>query len=425
MTDDVVVVGGGIEGYCAALSAASERPAASVRLLVDDQGRFRHETGLLDVLGYTPDGEGPVREPFAALSELPAEHPYSRVGIEGVRSGLSLFADVTGYAGTDSDANALVATPNGNVKPTQLYPEGVASGLASDDREMLLVDLPQIADLDAELAAAKLDSRLPYDVRSTTITLDVDIEDHPAVGFAAALDEGVELEEELPVRRALAARTRNALDVEPRVGFPAVLGRTEHDEIRSDLETILQADVFEVPLGPPSVPGMRLRSRLRSALDDAGVTVETGVTVTDVEARDGRIERVHAVADGAGDTTDTDATDAFDASQYVLATGGLAAGGLDSDRGSIAEPTVGCHVPHPTDRADWTAEEFLGDQPFARVGLDVDDQLRPQSADGSPAFENLRAAGRILGGGDFAAEQSGGGIAVATGYRAGQLASEQ
>ena len=38
MTDDVVVVGGGIEGYVAALTAALEEPVADVRLLVRDVG---------------------------------------------------------------------------------------------------------------------------------------------------------------------------------------------------------------------------------------------------------------------------------------------------------------------------------------------------------------------------------------------------
>ena len=70
------------------------------------------------------------------------------------------------------------------------------------------------------------------------------------------------------------------------------------------------------------------------------------------------------------------------------------------------------------------ADGFLDDQPFARAGLAVDDEFRPLDADGTPEFENLRAAGRVLGGADVAAEQSTGGVAVVTGYVAGQLAAE-
>jgi glycerol-3-phosphate dehydrogenase subunit B len=219
----------------------------------------------------------------------------------------------------------------------------------------------------------------------------------------------------------VAGKIRNDLDIEPRIGFPAVLGRTDADDVRSDLEAILQADVFEVPLGPPSMPGLRLADRLRSELDDAGVAVETGMTVTDVETADGRVASVE-VAGGSAEGDDL--RERYGGEQFVLATGGLGAGGLRADRERIGEPAFGCHVAQPADRADWVAEGFLDDQPFARAGLAVDDEFRPLDADGTPEFENLRAAGRVLGGADVAAEQSTGGVAVVTGYAAGQLAAE-
>jgi len=422
MTDGVVVVGGGLAGYVAALSAARAASGAAVRLLAPDGRRFRRETGLIDLLGYTPDGEGPVREPLSVLPDLPAEHPYSRVGVEGVRDALSLFADATGYDGGDSEANALVATCTGEVTPTYLYPDSVTPGLVSDDREMLLVGFERVVDFDAALAAAKLDDRLPYDVGSLTLTFPVDPGDgHPVERFADALDDNEDVGDDLPVRRALAGQIRNDLDIEPRIGFPAVLGRTDADGVRSDLEAILQADPFEIPLGPPNLPGTRLEARLRSALDDAGVAVETGVTVTDIERADGRI--VGLEADGGA--SDGSARARYEAAEYVLATGGLAAGGLESDRERIVEATVGCHVPQPAGRTEWVAPAFLDDQPFARIGLDVDDDLRPQGRDGTPELVNLRAAGRVLGGADLAAERAGGGVAVATGYRAGRLAVER
>jgi glycerol-3-phosphate dehydrogenase subunit B len=50
--------------------------------------------------------------------------------------------------------------------------------------------------------------------------------------------------------------------------------------------------------------------------------------------------------------------------------------------------------------------------------------LRPTDPDGAVEFENLRAAGAVLGGADFAAEKSGCGISLATGYAAGRNAGE-
>jgi glycerol-3-phosphate dehydrogenase subunit B len=54
----------------------------------------------------------------------------------------------------------------------------------------------------------------------------------------------------------------------------------------------------------------------------------------------------------------------------------------------------------------------------------TDDTLRPLDASGSVEFENLRAAGSVLGGYDFAAEKSGSGVSIATGHAAGRAAVE-
>jgi len=458
--DDVVVIGGGLAGYVAALTAALEEPVASVRLLAPQTDRFERETGLVDLLGYTPDGAGPVEEPFTAIEALGASHPYSRVGVDGIRRALSLFEEVTGYDGLEADANALVPTCHGNLKPTYMYPESVTPGLASTGEECLLVGFGQVADLHAEFVADKLDGKLPYAVESTTISLPIDSDDedepdagviaaklaekeastegvegidsdetagdreadgdesddaldqHPVLALAEALDENVEFEGRLPARRAVAGKIRNALDIEPRIGFPAVLGLEEAEDVRSDLESILQADPFEIPLGPPSLLGLRLERRLRSELDDAGVTVESGVSLSGFEAEDGHVTQI----------TTPEAT--YEATEFVLATGGLAAGGLQSTAEQIVEPLFGCRVTQPDERGEWVAEDFLGDHPFARLGLAVDDQFRPLGENDQPTFRNLRTAGRLLSGGDFAAEQSTTGVAVVTGHRAGVLSVE-
>ncbi|PSQ46570.1 anaerobic glycerol-3-phosphate dehydrogenase subunit B, partial [Halobacteriales archaeon SW_12_67_38] len=45
-------------------------------------------------------------------------------------------------------------------------------------------------------------------------------------------------------------------------------------------------------------------------------------------------------------------------------------------------------------------------------------------ASGGVEYGNLRAAGAVLGGADFAAEKSGSGISLATGYAAGRAVGE-
>ncbi|RXK51935.1 glycerol-3-phosphate dehydrogenase subunit GlpB [Halorientalis pallida] len=419
---EVLVVGGGLAGVTAAVSAA--RTGADVRLVSYKQPTLRNASGLIDVLGYTPDGEGPLVDPFAALDDLPEGHPYERVGADAVESGLALFDDLTDstYEGNHTERNALIPTQGGRVKPTARYPASVAAGLASDERDALLVGFERLVGFDAPLSAARLNAAgAPFEARGATVEFPVALSADPKVTRFAHLldrDEAGEERQEGSVRRALVERVVTHLDGEQRVGFPAVLGDDHPEEVRADLEADLGVDVFEVPMGPPSLPGLRLEDRLYDALDAEGVRIETGNPVVGYEAgADG--DRVEAVAvDRSG------ATVPYAAEQFVLATGGLVGKGIDSDREGVEEPVFDCHVGHPPDRYDWFDDRAFGDHRFARFGVDPDRELRPRNGRGAVEFDNLRAAGAVLGNYDFAAEKSGSGVSLATGFHAGRLAGE-
>jgi len=411
---DVLVVGGGLAGQIAALSAT--RAGARTRLVSEKASTLRQASGLVDVLGYTPAGEGPLADPLAALSALPETHPYARAGRDAVEASLALFDEIAGerYRGGHTRANALVPTCGGRVKPTTRYPATTAAGLASDDREILLVGFAELPAFDAPLAAAHLDSAIPPAVQGATVQFPVEVSADAAVTrFAHLLDQNTG-GETANVRRALAERIATELDGAERVGLPAVLGLDHAATVRQDIESLLSVAVFEVPMGPPSVPGLRLDDLLRDALDAAGVLVETGNPVVGFESADERIASVTVDRNGAEVP--------YTADQYVLATGGLVGQGLDSDRERVREPVFDCHIAQPADRYDWFEDDAFGDHAFARFGLDPDGQLRPCDAAGDPEHVNLRAAGAVLGNYDFAAEKSGSGVSLATGHRAGQLA---
>lgn len=412
ISEDVVVIGGGLAGSVGALSAA--RTGASVRLISHKESTLRHASGLIDVLGYPNGGERPVVNPFDALDELPTGHPYSVVGASGVRDGLALFDEITGdlYVGGHTDRNALVPTQQGTVKPTARYPRSMAAGLASDDREMLLVGFESLSDFDAPLAADHLEAAgVPFESRGVTVRFPADLRaDAKLTRFATALERDRTV-------RALVETIEPHLDGAQRVGVPALLGEDDAAAVRADLESRLGVSVFELPGGPPSLPGVRLADRLFEALDSAGVHVSTGVPVVGYEAEEDRITSV-LVDRGSH------APHPYHAREFVLATGGLVGKGIDSDRNGVREPIFDCHVPHPEDRYDWFLDEAFGDHPFARFGVIPDDELRPVDNHGNTEFENLRAAGSVLGGANIAAEKSGSGISLATGTLAGRLTRE-
>jgi len=417
---EVLVIGGGLAGLTSALKAARE--GADVRLVSYKQSSLRHASGLVDLLGYTPDGEGPVRDPYAAMSELPDSHPYQTVGVETVREAMGLFDDVTDYRGDHTDTNALVPTHGGTVKPTARYPTGAANGLASDDRDVLLVGLESMVDFDAPHAAAHMDAAgVPHDTRGVTIQFPGSLNaDAKVTRYAKLLDTNGDVAvrgRKKGARDALAERVNTEMEGEARVGFPAILGDDHTDAVRAALEEKIGADVFEVPMGPPSLPGLRLEDALFEALDEAGASFETGNPVVDYEADGDTIERVFIEKNGARIPNSAD--------QYILATGGLVGKGIESDREGVSEPIFGCHIGHSDDRYDWFDGDVFGDHPFAGFGVDTDATLRPLTADSAVQFENLRAAGSVVGGHDFAAEKSGSGVSIATGYVAGENAAAE
>lgn len=422
---DVVVVGGGLAGMTAALAAARREPAASVRLVSAAETTLEHASGLIDVLGYVPTQDGPIIDPFQELSALPEAHPYTTVGTAAVSQGLSLFDDVTddSYRGGHTDRNALVPTYGGATKPTGRYPATVAAGLAARMDDMLLVGFDRLTAFDAPLVADQLAAAgVPFATRGETVRFPGAIDDYPAAPHIARVldenepvprDSGAGVPPGVDHRTALARTVATVHEDEPRVGLPAVLGETDHAEMRTQLATHLDAAVFEVPLGPPSIPGRRLGAQFQESLAEAGVQRTIGRRVTGVQSTGARIE---AVVLGEDEPTPVAGAG------FVLATGGLAGGGIVAEGTSVREPVFDCHVPAPADRAQWFADTPFGDHEFPRFGVRTDAALRPLDADDEPEYANLHAAGPVIGGYDWPREKSGGGVSLATGHVAGTRA---
>ena len=420
--EDVIVIGGGLAGSIAALEAADGE--ATVRLITHKKSTLRHASGLIDVLGYL-DAEEPVADPFAAISELPDEHPYSIAGETAIRDGLARFDTAVGdmYQGSHTDANALLPTFGGAVKPTARYPTAAAAGLASDSREMLVVGFEELTEYNASMLADHLErADVPFEADGVELNFPGEYaNDSRVTRFAKRLDKPEDVEHDgrtMGAREALADAIKPHLGDAERVGLPAFLGDDHAAEVRGDLERALGVDVFEIPMGPPSFPGMRLADQLKHAVDEAGVRISAGNPVVGYETDGDEIQSV---------TVDSKGREVpHHAEEFILATGGLVGKGIDSERdGTVEEPIFDCHIPHSEDRYDWFDKQAFGDQPFAHFGVRIDEGMRPLDAGGDPEFPNLRAAGGVVGGTDPVSEKSQSGISLTTAAVAGQRARER
>jgi len=204
-------------------------------------------------------------------------------------------------------------------------------------------------------------------------------------------------------------------DAPKRIGIPAVLGLEQPLIAKQRLDSELGIELFEIPILPPSVPGMRLFNILRDDFQNHGGQLILGPTVN------GRIENGRAVVSAEANGRVKE----YAAETIILATGGFLNGGLAGEfDGTVRETVFNLDVDSRsgllprTPRQSWTSEIFLDAHAFSKFGVRVDTGLRPLDTNGEPAAENLRAIGGLLAGADRLSEGSREGIGLATAYRA-------
>ena len=192
------------------------------------------------------------------------------------------------------------------------------------------------------------------------------------------------------------------------VGLPAVLGLADPGAA-ADLAERLGHGVFEIPVQPPSVPGMRLNTALSEIVKYEGRLI-MGSAVTGFKRRAGRIVSVDISTAGRPTT--------IEAGAFVLAAGGFESGALAVDsHGQVSETVFG--LPVMGAQGQLLHADFWGeDQPLFLAGIAVDDQMRPVGPDGSAVYSNLHAVGGNLAGATRWREKSGEGIALASAVRA-------
>jgi glycerol-3-phosphate dehydrogenase subunit B len=406
---DTVVVGAGLAGLTAALRLAEA--GQRVAVLAKGVGATHLSPGTIDVLGYAG---GPVASPALALPDFTAanpQHPYARLPIELLRAALDWFRarlDGQGYRGA-LDENLFVPTAVGAAKPTALVPEAMTSGDLRSGGRFVFVGLAGLKDFYPAFLAANLARAAPgVSARAVVVTPPLGVQrDLGTTGFARRFEDA-------DFRAALVAELRPRLVAGETVGFPAVLGLGRAREVWQELEMQLGQRVFEVPTLPPSVQGMRVFDTITGAFRRAGGRLVIGSRVGGFRASGGRLEAVETETAGR--------PLAYRAGSFVLATGGVASGGLELGADGRMRETVFdlplAGVPPPEEPR--LAPEYLAEHPISRAGIAVDDKMRPVDGASGPVYENLHAVGATLAGAVPWREASGNGISLASGYAAAE-----
>ena len=371
----VLVVGGGIAGYCAALAA--RRDGAEVTVVAKAPGATALYAGGMEV----------VDDLDAILNHQP-HHPITRLGLDSVRLAteldtaihtLQLALEKEGLKFEGSwRTRGLYADIHGLARPANLVPATVAGGelRALSGRRVSVIGVKEVGDYDAASTARALKEL--HGVEAVPEELSI-----PDLPQAASLTD-------LYGRRAPQPRNRSASIAYP-PGF-----------------TNLPPDGFELLASPPSPHGWRLQQ-----------TIALGTTkgqVTSFEVARGRITSARV-----GDRT-------FRADAFILATGRHIGGGLEGGH-QTREPLLKLGVFHdgePVTRMGTRLQhlQYLDPSEELRNGLSTDKHLHPLDEDGLLPYENLYAAGAVLGGYDYSGP-CGFGVPILTGWLAGRFAAKQ
>ncbi|MCA9874472.1 MAG: glycerol-3-phosphate dehydrogenase subunit GlpB [Anaerolineales bacterium] len=421
---DLLVIGAGLSGLMAAYTAV--KAGLSVNVVAKGLGSMHWSAATIDVLGYSPaQPETAVKRPLEqipALIKANPQHPYALLTNEHIAQALAAFVALSkdvgvpyGGAANPGD-NLLLPSPAGAARPAYLAPKGQLAGDLSRSEPMLIVGFEGLRDFFPELIAENL-NKLGYSARAAFLPLKLATNRRDFTNVQLA--QGMDSKEQ---RALLGPALKKLLRPGERIGLPAILGIKAHATVLAELERETGAPVFEIPTLPPSVPGVRLYTALRSYLQNLGVHLTAGMEVIHASAvapngTPGSIQWVESATSSRPLKLLAD--------KFLLATGGILGGGFNSEmNGRVWETIFDLPLTVPQNRADWFQVRFISPEghPVFSGGVTVNKAFQPTAGE-QPIYGNLWAAGNLLGHCDTIQERSMEGIAIATGVAAAQALS--
>jgi glycerol-3-phosphate dehydrogenase subunit B len=413
---DTIVIGAGFAGLMGALALAEAGRKPLV--LAKGQGATHWTSGTVDVWGGSgAAAQQSLRDELRAVIAARPDHPYARVGVDGVEEALARFRALTEaarypYVGS-IERNVMLPTAIGALRPAALMPATMAAGDARLGGEVLLAGFRELRDFFPPLAADNLTAQgIP--ARGVYLQL-------PPIRRKLDFNTRVfaELFEDPAFRLDVGRQLRAQRGSATRIGLPAVLGLRDPLGVVADLQRLSGAQIFEISTLPPSVPGMRLFAIFRDAIVQAGGRLQIGGWVVRCQGENGRLAAIYSEA-AARDLEHR-------ANAFLLATGGVAGGGIRTDHtGAVWETALGLPIQAPDGRGAWFAPRFLDEKghPIYAAGVVTDERLRP--LDGRQVvYANVAVAGTALAGADPVRERCYSGLALATGWKAGQVLSSE
>lgn len=408
--NDIIVIGGGLAGLMAA--AVATKRGKKVTLLSLGSGTLTIGGGIVDVMGYLEGGKV-AATPSAGLLQVAPEHPYKKIGRPAIEESVRFFKEICEQEGYpyigNLDEMQWVPTAAGTVKPTCLIPRTMDTTELKKAEKIMVLGFESLKDFYPSLIAKNF-KKIPSfaEKEYETVMIDPKLAEGRDV---TALDVARWLDTEEGLANCI-EKMRKVIKPGSVVIIPPVLGTRPNYQVAEKLEQVLGCHFVETASVPPSITGLRLRTMLVKYLKKNGVRMIEQATVYKSIVEDGKC--VAVITEGV------DRERTYYAKSFILANGGFYGGGLLAEPGTVIEPIFNLPVEAPSDHELWANYSLFSNeaQPFAKLGLDVDENMRPIDANGKVVINNVFVVGRNLRGYDFSFEKSGNGVAIASGYQA-------
>jgi glycerol-3-phosphate dehydrogenase subunit B len=401
---DIIIIGMGLSGLMAAKTAAEM--GKKVLIVGKGVGSLGLFSNSIDVLGSISKTMR-MNDALSQWIKDHPQHPYAKAGLRDINEALSSFTSFfpPPYSfQTIGDGNCLIPTGAGTLHPTYLIPSTMVPGASVKEGDGLIIGFKGFNDFYAGWVSRQL--------KCQGFTLSFPDVLHQGM-TATGLSRLIEKEE---FRERMGKEIKKHLKAETCVGLPALLGIRDPFAVKKDLEELIGAKVFEIPILPPSIPGMRIFNRFKMGLIQKGVTFLLGYWVSKAILEKKRCKRIEILHPPISTSYSSD--------RYILATGRFIGGGLKGNEEKIFETIFNLPVFQPQSREEWFQKSFFYDSPHPihQAGIFTDSSFRPIDEKGELILENVRVAGSILSHHHFIDDQSREGIEIATGYSAAKRA---
>lgn len=410
---DILVVGAGMAGLMAAVTAA--KSGLSVSVLSEGAGVISIGSGAVDFLGYV-NGKKITDNPFNHLNELDKNHPYNIIGAENIKKAFASLIEISTSNGyeikmNDEGLNQTAISIAGTTKPTYICSESNNASRILKAKKILFAGVEYLKDAQPALAVKQAKQYKVFaDAELESAILKSPFGKTHRVLNSLDLARYVDKEEGFNWLKSELVRVSGGFDA---VIIPPICGTVNYTKSFKELQNLGFILVEAVSI-PPGVGGYRLRNALISEAKKLGIKFIENCNVQRAVIENGKCKSLTALHSNIAGALETE----YSADKFIIATGGVIGGGIASTPDKVYEKIFNIEIKSPASVEERSDKNVFGSHIFTKFGVNVNNKLQVIDSSGSPLYDNVFFAGNTLSDYDFPTEKSGYGVACSTGYTA-------